>query len=90
MSAALRVSQSHSESLRVTQSHSESLRVTQSHAEYLLNPDHTQLGRVCRCEYAHAMGNSLGGFADYWKVISKHAPLQGGFIWDWRDQGIAS
>jgi len=39
-------------------------------------------------EYAHAMGNSLGGFAQYWDVIHKYGVLQGGFIWDWVDQGI--
>jgi len=41
------------------------------------------------CEYAHAMGNSLGNFADYWEVIHQHRVLQGGFIWDWVDQGLA-
>jgi beta-galactosidase len=41
-------------------------------------------------EYAHAMGNSLGGFGRYWRAIRAHPQLQGGFIWDWRDQGIAS
>ncbi len=40
------------------------------------------------CEYAHAMGNSLGNFADYWEVINRHPSLQGGFIWDWVDQGM--
>lgn len=40
------------------------------------------------CEYAHAMGNSLGNFKDYWDVIDSHDQLQGGFIWDWVDQGI--
>ncbi len=38
------------------------------------------------CEYAHAMGNSVGNFADYWKVIDANRQLQGGFIWDWVDQ----
>ena len=42
------------------------------------------------CEYAHAMGNSLGNFADYWAVIRSHDNLQGGFIWDWMDQGISA
>ena len=42
------------------------------------------------CEYAHAMGNSLGGFDSYWRIIRSHASLQGGFIWDWKDQGIGS
>ncbi len=40
------------------------------------------------CEYAHAMGNSVGNLKDYWDVIYKHPQLQGGFIWDWVDQGI--
>jgi len=40
------------------------------------------------CEYAHAMGNSVGNLADYWNVIYAHKQLQGGFIWDWVDQGI--
>ncbi|MFC2119165.1 glycoside hydrolase family 2 TIM barrel-domain containing protein [Bacteroidota bacterium] len=41
------------------------------------------------CEYAHAMGNSVGNLQDYWDVIEKYENLQGGFIWDWVDQGIA-
>ena len=40
------------------------------------------------CEYMHAMGNSLGGMADYWKLIRKEPQLQGGCIWDWVDQGL--
>lgn len=40
------------------------------------------------CEYAHAMGNSLGGFVDYWTVIDAHAILQGGFIWEWCDLAL--
>ena len=40
------------------------------------------------CEYAHAMGNSCGAFVDYWKAIRSHHGLQGGFIWDWVEQGI--
>jgi beta-galactosidase len=40
------------------------------------------------CEYAHAMGNSVGNFADYWEIIERHLSLQGGFIWDWVDQGL--
>jgi len=40
------------------------------------------------CEYAHAMGNSLGNFRDYWAVIESYDCLQGGFIWDWLDQGL--
>lgn len=41
------------------------------------------------CEYAHAMGNSVGGLQDYWDVIYKYDALQGGCIWDWVDQGLA-
>ena len=40
------------------------------------------------CEYAHAMGNSVGNLQDYWEVIKKYPSLQGGFIWDWVDQGL--
>ncbi|HSG91244.1 MAG TPA: glycoside hydrolase family 2 TIM barrel-domain containing protein [Pseudomonadales bacterium] len=40
------------------------------------------------CEYSHAMGNSNGSLADYWALIDAHAQLQGGFIWDWVDQGL--
>ncbi len=43
---------------------------------------------VILCEYAHAMGNSLGNFSDYWNLFEKYPRLQGGFIWDWKDQGI--
>lgn len=42
------------------------------------------------CEYSHAMGNSLGNFKDYWDVIRKYDVLQGGFIWDWVDQGLVA
>jgi len=40
------------------------------------------------CEYSHAMGNSNGNVADYWKEIYARKQLQGGFIWDWVDQGL--
>ncbi|MDO6764702.1 beta-galactosidase [Agarivorans sp. 1_MG-2023] len=40
------------------------------------------------CEYAHAMGNSLGSLDEYWRAFRLHPRLQGGFIWDWVDQGI--
>lgn len=43
---------------------------------------------LIQCEYAHAMGNSLGNFQDYWDAIEKYDALQGGFIWDWVDQGL--
>ncbi len=41
------------------------------------------------CEYEHAMGNSEGNFAEYWNLIEKYPSLQGGFIWDYVDQGFA-
>ncbi len=41
------------------------------------------------CEYAHAMGNSVGNLSLYWDAIRSRPQLQGGFIWDWVDQGIA-
>ncbi len=40
------------------------------------------------CEYSHAMGNSSGNLADYWRVINSYPNLQGGFIWDFVDQGL--
>ncbi len=43
---------------------------------------------MIQCEYSHAMGNSCGGLYEYWDLIRKERLLQGGFIWDWRDQGI--
>jgi beta-galactosidase len=43
---------------------------------------------IILCEYAHAMGNSLGNFGDYWDVFRSESRLQGGFIWDWVDQGL--
>jgi beta-galactosidase len=41
-----------------------------------------------QCEYAHSMGNSTGNLQDYWDMIEKYPVLQGGFIWDWVEQGI--
>jgi beta-galactosidase len=43
---------------------------------------------LIQCEYAHAMGNSVGNLQDYWDLIEKYDALQGGFIWDWVDQGL--
>lgn len=40
------------------------------------------------CEYAHAMGNSVGNLQEYWDMIKKYPNLQGGFIWDWVDQAV--
>ena len=43
---------------------------------------------VLTSEYAHAMGNALGNFKEYWDEINSHPRMLGGFIWDWADQGI--
>jgi len=40
------------------------------------------------CEYSHAMGNSTGGFKDYWDIIRRQPHFQGGFIWDFVDQAL--
>lgn len=40
------------------------------------------------CEYAHAQGNSTGGFQSYWDAFEENPTMQGGFIWDWVDQGL--
>lgn len=49
-------------------------------------PDETR--PLILCEYAHAMGNSFGGFASYWQAFRSHPRLQGGFVWDWVDQAL--
>jgi beta-galactosidase len=43
---------------------------------------------VIMCEYAHAMGNSNGNLVEYWQAVDDYPRLQGGFVWDWVDQGI--
>ena len=43
---------------------------------------------LIQCEYAHAMGNSIGGFKEYWDIIRKYPKYQGGYIWDFVDQGL--
>ena len=43
---------------------------------------------LIQCEYAHAMGNSMGGFKEYWELIRKYPKYQGGYIWDFVDQGM--
>ncbi len=52
--------------------------------KYGQNPNTTK--PLIQCEYAHAMGNSQGGFKEYWDLIRKYPNLQGGFIWDFVDQ----
>ena len=51
-------------------------------------PDKPLRQPLIQCEYAHAMGNSVGNLQDYWDVIEKYDHLQGGSIWDFVDQGI--
>jgi beta-galactosidase len=53
---------------------------------YAENPDNDR--PLILCEYAHSMGNSTGNLQDYWDVIENYNILQGGFIWDWVDQGL--
>ena len=43
---------------------------------------------LIQCEYAHAMGNSLGGLKEYWALVRKYPKYQGGFIWDFADQAL--
>ena len=43
---------------------------------------------LIQCEYAHAMGNSMGNFKDYWDLVRKYPAYQGGFIWDFQDQAL--
>ncbi|TWT90488.1 Beta-galactosidase [Pseudobythopirellula maris] len=43
---------------------------------------------LIQCEYSHAMGNSCGGLKEYWDLVRRLPLYQGGFVWDWRDQGL--
>lgn len=52
--------------------------------KYCTNPEYTK--PLIQCEYAHAMGNSEGGFKEYWDLFRKYPQTQGGFIWDFVDQ----
>jgi beta-galactosidase len=54
--------------------------------EYAKNPEKTK--PFILCEYAHSMGNSTGNLQEYWNIFMKYPILQGGFIWDWVDQGL--
>ena len=54
--------------------------------EYGRNP--TSERPLIMCEYAHAMGNGPGALYEYWQAIRAYDALQGGFIWDWVDQGL--
>lgn len=48
--------------------------------------DDSKTKPLIQCEYAHAMGNSEGGFKEYWDLVRKYTKYQGGFIWDFVDQ----
>lgn len=50
--------------------------------------DPTKTKPLIQCEYNHAMGNSGGGFKEYWQLIRKYPKYQGGFIWDFVDQAL--
>jgi beta-galactosidase len=50
--------------------------------------DSTKTRPYIMCEYSHAMGNSNGNFQEYWDIIRSDKKMQGGFIWDWVDQGM--
>ncbi|KAL8246647.1 hypothetical protein R6Q59_007863 [Mikania micrantha] len=50
--------------------------------------DPTETRPLILCEYSHAMGNSNGNIHEYWEAIDSTFGLQGGFIWDWADQGL--
>ncbi|AVR45590.1 beta-galactosidase [Christiangramia fulva] len=50
--------------------------------------DESQQRPFIMCEYSHAMGNSNGNFQEYWDIIESSDHMQGGFIWDWVDQGL--
>jgi len=54
--------------------------------KYSADPEKTK--PLIQCEYAHAMGNSQGGFKEYWDIFRTLPKLQGGFIWDFADQSI--
>lgn len=55
-------------------------------SEYAHNPKNKR--PYIMAEYCHAMGNSMGGLQDYWDTIDRYPQLQGGFIWDWKDQAF--
>ncbi len=50
--------------------------------------DSTKRKPLIQCEYAHSMGNSTGNLQEYWDLFMNYPILQGGFIWDWVDQGL--
>jgi beta-galactosidase len=57
-------------------------------AKYALSTNPEDQKPLIQCEYAHAMGNSEGGFKEYWDAVRKYPKYQGGFIWDFVDQAL--
>jgi len=60
--------------------------IEKMHKDVLDNPKETR--PFVLCEYTHAMGNSCGDVADYWKVIYNNEQCMGAFVWEWADHGI--
>ena len=56
--------------------------------KYALSNDSIDRKPLIQCEYSHAMGNSCGGFKEYWDLVRKYPKYQGGFIWDFVDQAL--
>lgn len=56
--------------------------------KYASSADAASFRPLIQCEYSHAMGNSCGGFKEYWDLVRKYPKFQGGFIWDFVDQAI--
>ena len=62
----------------------------EAHSKDEAKKDKNRFNRpLIQCEYAHAMGNSLGGFKEYWDLVRKYPTYQGGYIWDFVDQALA-
>ena len=56
--------------------------------EKYVSRDPSVIKPLIQCEYAHAMGNSMGGLKEYWDLIRRYPSYQGGFIWDFVDQAL--
>ena len=56
--------------------------------EHMLQEDILDKRPIILCEYSHAMGNSNGSADRYWECFRREGPIQGGFVWDWVDQGL--
>ena len=78
----------------VLRSERKSLRYTDIYCPMYNSPDEDRAylqhadKPLIQCEYAHAMGNSMGNFKEYWDLIRSEPAYQGGFIWDFVDQAL--